>query len=206
VARALPVPPEVLAEYGLLKADIVEAADVYGRKCRISRHDLESGWEQVRLYCDTADKLLSCLPEWHAARQAQGGAITIHRENIAQVLAAPQSAAPQEEVDATPTPVCDADVSTPAAEPSPPTAPVPEAEAPPQSTPWAILTTLKWKDGRPVAPRGIIDAHNGDGKIHHLTPWADGLWCMTCSSDGCPAVEAVLATRPVPKGQGVQTA
>ena len=94
VDAGLPVPPEVLVGYGLLQADIVEAVDVYDRKCRISRHDLESGWEQIRLYCDTTNRLLADLPEWHAARKAQGGATTIHRENIAQVRRAPP-AAPQ---------------------------------------------------------------------------------------------------------------
>jgi len=198
VDAGLPVPPEVLAGYGLLKADIVEAEDVYGRKCRISRHDLESGWEQIRLYCDTADKLLADLPEWHTARKAQGGATTIHRENIAHVLTTPPPAAAQEADDVTSPPPANTVLVT--AE-LPPATPMSEPAAPPQPTPWTILTAFKWKAGRAEAPHGIIKAHNGDGKVHQLTPWADGLWCMTCSSESCPAAEAVLATRPAPKGE-----
>ena len=204
VDAGLPVPPEVLAEYGLMQADIAEVVDVYRRKCRVSRHDLESGWEQIRLYCDTADKLLADLPEWHAARKAQGGATTIHRENIAQVLAASPPAGPPEAVDVPPPPLADAPAAT--TEPPPPGAPAPEAAALPESASWTILTALKWKNGHPVAPHGIIKAHNGDGKIHQLTPWADGLWCMTCSNESCPAVEAVLATRPAPKDKAAQAA
>ena len=203
VDASLPVPPEVLAGYGPLQADIVEAVDVYDRKCRISRHDLESGWEQIRLYCDTTDKLLADLPEWHAARKAQGGATTIHRDNVAQVLAVTLPAAPQEMAGVTSPSLADAATET--AEP-PPTKAMPEAAVLPQPTSWTILTGLKWKNGHPVAPHGIIKAHNGDGKVHQLTPWAGGLWCMTCSSESCPAVTAVLATRPAPKGKGAQAA
>lgn len=198
VDAGLPVPPEVLAGYGLLQADIVEVEDVYGRKCRISRHDLESGWDQIRVYCDTVDKLLADLPEWHAARKAQGGATTIHRENIAQVLAAPPPAAQQEADDVTSTPLANTVLVTAV---PPPVMPMVEPASPPQPTPWTILTAFKWKAGRAEAPHGIIKAHNGDGKVHQLTPWADGLWCMTCSSESCPAAEAVLATRPAPKGE-----
>ena len=204
VDAGLPVPPEVLAEYGLLQADIVEVVDVYGRRCRISRHDLASGWEQIRLYCDTADNLLADLPEWHAARKAQGGAITIHRENITQVLTATPSTSPPEAVDVPPPLLADATAAT--TELPAPSLPVPEAAAPPQSSSWTILTALKWKNGHPIAPHGIIKALNGDGKLHQLTPWADGLWCMTCNSESCPAVEAVLATRPAPKDKAAQAA
>ena len=106
--------------------------------------------------------------------------------------------------DAPPPPLADADAAT--TEPPSPSLPTPEAAVPPHSASWTILTALKWKNGHPVAPHGIIKAHNGDGKIHQLTPWADGLWCMTCSSESCPAVEVVLATRPAPKDKAAQAA
>ena len=212
VDAELPVPPEVLAEYGLAGADIMEVEDVYGRRCRISRHDYLAGWEQIRLYCDTTDKLLSSLPEWHAARQAQGGAITIHCDNIARLLSSPQHVEDDAvSQSATPSPdVTSAGTAPSTAMPAAvPAVPAPVPETPPaqeQPAAWTILTSFKWKNGRPATTCGIIKAHNGDGKVHHLTPWADGLWCMTCSSETCPATEAVLATRPAPKRQVAQTA
>lgn len=85
-AEGLPVPPRVLAEYGLVEADILEVVDVYGRPARISHYDYALGRSQLRLYCQTAATLLADLPASHEARRTQGGAVTLHRENIAQVL------------------------------------------------------------------------------------------------------------------------
>lgn len=85
-AEGLPVPPRVLAEYGLGEADVLEVVDVYGRPARVSRYDYALGRIQLRLYCQTTATLLADLPTAHEARRAQGGAVTLHRDNIAQVL------------------------------------------------------------------------------------------------------------------------
>lgn len=65
--------------------DILSTTDIYGRPARISRRDYDLGRTQIRLYCQTTDTLLTDLPPSHPARQAQGGATTIHRDNVATV-------------------------------------------------------------------------------------------------------------------------
>jgi hypothetical protein len=85
-AEGLPVLPRVLAEYGLAEADVLDAVDVYGRPGRISRYDYALGRTQIRLYCQTTATLLADLPTSHEARRAQGGAVTIHRDNVARIL------------------------------------------------------------------------------------------------------------------------
>jgi len=63
--------------------DILHVTDVYGRPHQISHRDHALGRTQIRLYCQTTNTLLADLPPSHPARQAQGGATTIHRDNIA---------------------------------------------------------------------------------------------------------------------------
>jgi hypothetical protein len=60
--------------------------DVYGHPARISRYDYALGRTQIHLYCQTTATLLAELPISHEARRAQGGAVTLHRDNIARVL------------------------------------------------------------------------------------------------------------------------
>ena len=85
-AQGLPVPPDVLGEYGLAAEDIIEVLDVYGRTYRVSRHDyLQPAWTQVRLYARKSDVLLGRLPE-DDPEYRQSETVTMARENIARVL------------------------------------------------------------------------------------------------------------------------
>ena len=64
-------------------AAVQQITDVYGRQLYVLHADLASNRLQLPLYTAGGIKLTD-LPNWHARRRQERGALTIHRDNIAK--------------------------------------------------------------------------------------------------------------------------
>ncbi len=91
VARGeLANPYMLLKDYpDLLEADVLYVEDVYGTTYQVSRYDYERGANQIRIYAEKDGSLTfrSLLPD-DDPRRKDGE--TLHRDNIAKVLDAPE--------------------------------------------------------------------------------------------------------------------
>lgn len=69
--------------------NLMVVRDVYGDVHRVSREDYERGRVQLRLYTRTGKR----LSEYYAAMGWGGRATTLHRDNVAEIVSAPQDGA-----------------------------------------------------------------------------------------------------------------